>query len=141
MINKVFISGKLHSGPRSTTLSEDDTAVVFFELNYQVEGRKKDSSVRKAVVSCVAYGNKALAIYNHLLKFKSISDGGEYEGQQPYIFVEGSLQSRKMKVGDTRKLRIQEVNVEDLRIIPESITEEEYIKMITDVDKTTTVDA
>ena len=141
MINKVLITGKLHSGPRTTTLSEDDTMVVFFELIYHVEGRRKDSSVRKAIVACVAYGNKATAFFAQLTKFKTVSDGGEYEGQAPYIFVEGSIQSRKIKVGDSRKLRIQEVNIEELRIIPDPITEEEYPKVITTVEETISVDA
>lgn len=130
MINKVFASGNLHSGPRSTTLSEDDTPVTFFELSYHVEGRKKDTSVRKAIIGCVCYGNKSVMLLNDLAKFKSISDGGSFEGLSPYVVVEGSIQSRKIRVTDVKKIRIQEVNVENIWIFSDMPAATEYQKLM-----------
>lgn len=117
MLNKSWVIGTLNSGPRQTKLTDEDTSVTFFEILYYIEGDKRDSTVRKSVVHCVSYGKKANAFYNLLLPYKTKDDGGEYEGMPPTLIVDGSLQSRKIKVSPTRKLRIMELNVRSMTIV------------------------
>jgi hypothetical protein len=116
MLNKSYVAGYLHSGPRSTNLSTDGTFVMYFEIMYFSDGVKRDSNVKKSIISCIAYGDKAEKFYGELISYKSISNGGEYEGENPYIFVEGSLKHRKIRLGE-EKQRIMELNVENMVII------------------------
>lgn len=120
MLNRSLVAGDLHSGPRTAKLSEDGTFVVYFEILYS-DGFKKDSNVKKSIISCVAYGKKAEEIHQELLKYKAISDGGEYEGELPYLFIEGSLKHRKIRITEDIKQRIMELNVDKLYVVPKVV--------------------
>ncbi len=120
-MNKTFVAGKLYSGPRKTTVTDGNIPVTFFEVLYNSEN-KDNSLLKKAIISCVCYGSKSNDIFNKLSPYKSKSEGGDYEGMPPFLIIEGSIQSRKIKVSDEKKMRIMEVRVGGLTIIETTLS-------------------